>query len=30
MGLGLALGAGFDAAPGGYRVIWVQSLGAGD
>ena len=30
MGLGLARGAGFDAAPGGYRVIWVQSLGCGD
>jgi uncharacterized protein YkwD len=29
MGLGLAVGAGYDAAPGGYRVIWVQSLGTG-
>lgn len=29
MGLGLAVGAGYDAAPGGYRVIWVQSLGRG-
>jgi uncharacterized protein YkwD len=27
MGLGLAVGAGYDAAPGGYRVIWVQSFG---
>jgi uncharacterized protein YkwD len=30
MGLGLAVGAGYDAAPGGYRVIWVQSFGRGD
>lgn len=30
MGLGLAVGAGYDAAPGGYRVIWVQSLGRGN
>ena len=30
MGLGLAVGAGYDAAPGGYRVIWVQSLGRGE
>lgn len=30
MGLGLALGAGYDAAPGGYRVIWVQSFGRGE
>jgi uncharacterized protein YkwD len=30
MGLGLAIGAGHDAAPGGYRVIWVQSVGRGD
>lgn len=30
MGLGLALGAGYDAAPGGYRVVWVQSFGRGD
>jgi uncharacterized protein YkwD len=30
MGLGLAIGAGYDAAPGGYRVIWVQSCGRGD
>lgn len=29
MGLGLAMGAGYDAAPGGYRVIWVQSFGRG-
>ncbi|HEX7180213.1 MAG TPA: CAP domain-containing protein [Thermoanaerobaculia bacterium] len=29
VGLGLAVGAGYDAAPGGYRVIWVQSLGRG-
>jgi uncharacterized protein YkwD len=29
MGLGLAVGAGYDAAPGGYRVIWVQSFGRG-
>lgn len=29
MGLGLAVGAGYDAAPGGYRVIWVQSCGSG-
>lgn len=29
MGLGLAVGAGHDAAPGGYRVIWVQSFGGG-
>ena len=28
MGLGLAVGAGYDAAPGGYRVIWVQSFGS--
>jgi uncharacterized protein YkwD len=30
MGLGLAVGAGYDAAPGGYRVVWVQSVGRGD
>jgi uncharacterized protein YkwD len=30
LGLGLAVGAGYDAAPGGYRVIWVQSFGRGD
>jgi len=30
MGLGLALGGGYDAAPGGYRVVWVQSLGRGE
>lgn len=30
MGLGLAVGAGYDAAPGGYRVIWVQSVGRGE
>lgn len=30
MGLGLAVGEGYDAAPGGYRVIWVQSFGRGD
>jgi uncharacterized protein YkwD len=29
IGLGLAVGAGHDAAPGGYRVIWVQSFGGG-
>jgi uncharacterized protein YkwD len=29
MGLGLAVGEGYDAAPGGYRVIWVQSFGRG-
>lgn len=29
LGLGLAIGAGYDAAPGGYRVIWVQSCGLG-
>jgi uncharacterized protein YkwD len=29
MGLGLAVGAGYDAAPGGYEVIWVQSFGRG-
>lgn len=29
MGLGLAVGAGYDAAPGGYRVVWVQSFGRG-
>jgi uncharacterized protein YkwD len=27
MGLGLALGGGYDAAPGAYRVVWVQSFG---
>lgn len=30
LGVGLAVGAGYDAAPGGYRVIWVQSFGRGD
>lgn len=30
VGLGLAVGAGYDAAPGGYRVIWVQSFGRGN
>jgi uncharacterized protein YkwD len=30
MGLGLAVGGGYDAAPGGYRVIWVQSVGRGE
>jgi uncharacterized protein YkwD len=30
LGLGLAVGAGYDAAPGAYRVIWVQSIGRGD
>ncbi len=30
MGLGLAVGGGYDAAPGGYRVVWVQSFGRGD
>ncbi len=30
LGLGLAVGAGYDAAPGGYRVIWVQSFGRGE
>jgi len=29
MGLGVALGGGYDAAPGGYRVVWVQSVGRG-
>jgi uncharacterized protein YkwD len=29
IGLGVALGGGYDAAPGGYRVIWVQSVGRG-
>jgi len=29
LGLGLAVGEGYDAAPGGYRVIWVQSFGRG-
>jgi uncharacterized protein YkwD len=28
LGVGLAVGAGYDAAPGGYRVIWVQSFGS--
>jgi uncharacterized protein YkwD len=27
IGLGLAVGEGYDAAPGGYRVVWVQSFG---
>ncbi|MEA2692318.1 MAG: hypothetical protein QOJ16_1705 [Acidobacteriota bacterium] len=30
LGLGLAVGAGYDAAPGAYRVIWVQSFGRGE
>lgn len=30
LGLGLAVGEGYDAAPGGYRVIWVQSFGRGE
>ncbi len=30
VGLGLAVGGGYDAAPGGYRVIWVQSFGRGE
>lgn len=30
LGVGLAVGAGYDAAPGGYRVIWVQSFGRGN
>ena len=30
VGLGIAVGAGYDAAPGGYRVIWVQSFGRGE
>lgn len=30
MGFGLAVGEGYDAAPGGYRVIWVQSVGRGN
>jgi len=30
LGLGLAVGAGYDAAPGGYRVVWVQSFGLGE
>lgn len=29
LGLGIAVGEGYDAAPGGYRVIWVQSVGRG-
>jgi uncharacterized protein YkwD len=29
MGLGIAVGGGYDAAPGGYEVIWVQSFGRG-
>jgi uncharacterized protein YkwD len=29
VGLGLAVGAGYDAAPVGFRVIWVQSFGLG-
>jgi len=29
MGLGIAVGEGYDAAPGGYEVIWVQSFGRG-
>ncbi|HKI02999.1 MAG TPA: CAP domain-containing protein [Thermoanaerobaculia bacterium] len=29
LGLGLAVGEGYDAAPGGYRVVWVQSFGRG-
>jgi len=29
LGLGLAVGEGYDAAPGGYRVVWVQSFGGG-
>jgi uncharacterized protein YkwD len=30
LGVGLAMGGGYDAAPGGYRVIWVQSFGTGE
>lgn len=30
VGLGLAIGGGYDAAPGGYRVVWVQSFGRGE
>ncbi|HEY4591424.1 MAG TPA: CAP domain-containing protein [Thermoanaerobaculia bacterium] len=30
LGLGLAVGGGYDAAPGGYRVVWVQSFGRGE
>lgn len=30
VGLGIALGGGYDAAPGGYRVVWVQSFGRGE
>ena len=30
LGLGLAVGEGYDAAPGAYRVIWVQSFGRGN
>ena len=29
IGVGLALGAGYDSAPGGYRVIWVVTFGRG-
>jgi uncharacterized protein YkwD len=29
LGLGLAIGEGYDAAPGGYRLIWVLSFGRG-
>jgi uncharacterized protein YkwD len=29
MGVGLAVGAGYDAGPGGYRVVWVQNFGRG-
>lgn len=29
IGLGLAVGEGYDAAPGGYEVIWVESCGRG-
>jgi len=29
LGIGLAVGEGYDAAPGGYRVIWIQNFGRG-
>jgi uncharacterized protein YkwD len=30
MGLGVAVGGGYDSAPGGYNVVWVQSFGRGN
>jgi len=30
MGLGVAVGGGYDAARGAYRVVWVQSVGRGE